>query len=75
MPRPSFAAFVVLFIITATLVFRSFSPRSSYYRDLFGHGHSLSAWLSDEEARYALAVQDRQDFINELRPKQIQLEL
>ncbi|KAH9988444.1 hypothetical protein BJV74DRAFT_839390 [Russula compacta] len=75
MPRPPFAAFVVLLIIAAALLFRSsFSARSSYYRDVFGHRHSLSAWLSDEEARYALAVQDRQDLISKLRPKQIVVE-
>ncbi|KAH9988440.1 methyltransferase domain-containing protein [Russula compacta] len=74
MPRPSFVAVLALLTIAVILLLRSFSPQSSFYRDVFGYGHSLTAWLRDEEARYALVVQDRQDLIKKLGPTDIQVE-
>lgn len=74
MPRPSFVAVLALLTIAVILLLRSFSPQLSFYRDAFGYGRSLTAWLRDEEARYALAVQDRQDLIKKLGPTDIQVE-
>jgi hypothetical protein len=30
---------------------------------ILGHGHSLRAWLAEEEARYVVALQERLEFI------------
>ena len=53
--------------VTLILLVRPFSANlngySSYYRDVFGHRGSLCAWLTDEEARCAVAVQERLELI------------
>ncbi len=72
-PRPTVLALFLLIAVTVILLFRSFSEplhgSSSYYRDVFGRGHSLRAWLADEETRYAVAVQERLDLIKKWGPR------
>jgi len=72
-PRPTIVSLVLLILVGAILLLRPFSASlngySSYYRDVFGHGRSLRAWLADEEARYAIAVQDRLELIKKWGPR------
>ncbi|KAN0138449.1 Methyltransferase domain containing protein [Lactarius tabidus] len=62
-------------ITVAVIIFlRPFSATlngySSYYRDAFGHGRSLRAWLAEEEARYVVAVQERLELIKKWGPRE-----
>jgi hypothetical protein len=72
-PRPTVLALVLLITVTIILLLRPFSASinsySSYYRDAFGPGRSLRAWLADEEARYAVAVQERLELIKKWGPR------
>jgi hypothetical protein len=74
-PRPTVVAVVLLLTVTLILLLRPFSATlngySSYYRDVFGHGRSLRAWLADEEARYAVAVQERLELIKKWGPTDV----
>ena len=72
-PRPTVVALVFLITIVLILLVRPFSASlngySSYYRDLFGPGRPLRAWLADEEARYTVAVQERLELITKWGPR------
>lgn len=72
-PRPTVVTLALLIIVAVVLLLRPFSATShgysSYYRDIFGSGRSLSAWLADEEARYAVAVQERLELIKKWGPR------
>jgi hypothetical protein len=66
--------FSLAVLITAViLLLRSFSATlngySSYYRDAFGHGRSLRTWLTEEKARYVVAVQERLELIKKVGAK------
>ncbi|KAI0301032.1 methyltransferase domain-containing protein [Multifurca ochricompacta] len=77
-PRPTLVAFValvtVLVIFFLRLIFVTLPGHSSFYRDTFGPGRSLSVWLENEEDRYALAVQDRQELIKKWGPTDVAVE-
>ena len=72
-PRPTIVSLILLITVALILLFRPFSANlngySTYYRDVFGHGRSLRAWLTDEEARYTVAVQERQELIKKWGPR------
>jgi hypothetical protein len=65
--RPTFVALAALLVLAFILLLRPFlstlSAPTSYYCGLFGCGPSLRAWLEDEEARYAVALEKRQQLI------------
>src|SRR5712691_7550529 len=64
MPRISFSVVLTaLLLIALTFLLRSTSPQPSYYRDVFGHGHSLSVWLHREEERYAKILEEREQLV------------
>ncbi|KAI0267104.1 methyltransferase domain-containing protein [Gloeopeniophorella convolvens] len=70
-PRPSYVAFAALAVCLLFFLLRpsgTVSVTSSYYRDVFGAPRSLRTWLSDEEARYAVAVRERQGLITKWGP-------
>lgn len=70
--RPTVVSLAVLITVAVILLLQQFSATlhgySSYYRDVFGHGHTLGAWLADEEARYAVAIQERLELIKKWGP-------
>jgi len=74
-PRPTVFQLTLVLLITVAviLLLRPFSETlngySSYYRDVFGPGRSLRAWLADEEARYVVAVQERLELIKKWGPR------
>lgn len=69
-PRPSIVALVTLIAIILLLILHQFSGSPSYYRDAFTRGHSLKAWLNDEEERYTSFLQDRQQLITKWGPSE-----
>ncbi|KAI9452236.1 hypothetical protein BJY52DRAFT_947626 [Lactarius psammicola] len=72
-PRPTVVAVVLLITVVLILLLRPFSATlhgySSYYRNVFGPSRSLRTWLADEEARYAVAVQERLELIKKWGPR------
>lgn len=71
-PRPPVigALLLVLTIASILLLFRPFSATlHGLFVDYSGPGRSLSAWLADEEARYAVVLQERQELIKKVGPK------
>ena len=72
-PRPTVVSLVLLILVAVILLLRPYSANlngySSYYRDVFGHGRSLRAWLADEEERYVVAVQERLELIKKWGPR------
>jgi hypothetical protein len=74
-PRPTIVAFSLLLVFLVFLLFRPFAPtlsvHSSYYRDVFGRSRPLREWLRDEEERYTVAVQDRQELIRKYGPTEV----
>jgi len=73
-PRLSFLALTVFLTATILLLFRPFFTQSSLYHNIFGHGRSLQSWLNEEEARYAAALQDRQQLITKVGPAAVDVE-
>ncbi len=67
-PRPSVVALAAFITISIILFLHQFSAGPSYYRDVFTRSHSLTAWLSEEEERYAAFIQDRQQLIRKWGP-------
>jgi hypothetical protein len=63
------------FLLFVVILLRPFRPtlsvHSSYYRDVFGHSRPLRDWLRDEEARYTVAVEDRQQLIRKYGPTEV----
>ncbi|KAH8988086.1 methyltransferase domain-containing protein [Lactarius akahatsu] len=72
-PRPTVLTIVILITIAVILLLRPYSATlngySSYYRDAFGPGRSLRTWLADEEAHYAVAIQERLELIKKWGPR------
>ncbi|KAI9437659.1 methyltransferase domain-containing protein [Lactarius indigo] len=72
-PRPTVLTILLLITVALILLLRSFSETltgfSSYYRDAFGPSRSLRAWLANEEALYAVAIQERQELIKKWGPR------
>ena len=74
--RPMVVALVLLITVILILLARPFSAslkrysQSSYYRDVFRPGRPLRAWLVDEEARYAVTVQERLELITKWGPSE-----
>jgi hypothetical protein len=70
--RPNFIALVALLTVALILLFHSFLStlpiHNSYYCHLFNCHPSLSTWLESEEARYAMALQTRQELIETWGP-------
>jgi hypothetical protein len=73
-PRPSIVALATFIALSIILLLHQFSSHSSYYRDAFTSGRSLKAWLNDEEERYALFLQDRQQLIRKWGPTDVAVE-
>jgi hypothetical protein len=73
-PRLTVVTFA-LFLVFVFSVLRPFAPtlsvHSSYYRDVFGRSRPLSDWLRDEDARYAVAVEERQNLIRKYGPTEV----
>jgi len=74
-PRPTVIALGVVLSFGVIFLLRPFAPtlsvHSSYYRDVFGRSRPLSDWLRNEEARYTVAVQDRQQLIRKYGPTEV----
>jgi hypothetical protein len=72
MPRPTFIALIALLTVGFILLIPSFIStlpvRTTYFCQLFNCGPSLSAWLESEDARYAIALQRRQELIKTWGP-------
>jgi hypothetical protein len=64
-PRPFFAALAAFltFSLVLLLFHRQSSVQSFSYPGSFASGRSLSAWVLDEDARYSVVLQDRQELI------------
>jgi hypothetical protein len=74
-PRPSsFIALAAFLILGIVLLQHQFPTTPSFYRDVSGRGRPLSAWLTDEEARYAEVVQGRQQLITKWGPTAAEVE-
>jgi hypothetical protein len=74
-PRPSsFIALLAFLTIGIVLFQRRFPVSPSFYHDVSGRGRPLSAWLTNEEARYAEVVQGRQQLIRKWGPTAAQVE-
>ncbi|KAH9961553.1 methyltransferase domain-containing protein [Russula dissimulans] len=73
-PRLSFVALAAFLTTTILLLLRPFFAQSSFYHNVFGRGRSLSSWLNEEEARYAAALQDRQQLITKWGPTEVDVE-
>jgi hypothetical protein len=71
--RRTIVALTAFFAITIVL-FRQYSATPHFYHDAFGRGHSLDAWLNDEEARYVEVLRDRQKLIKKWGPTDAQVE-
>jgi hypothetical protein len=69
-PRPFFALLAGLLTFSLALLLFRHQQQASFssfaYPGFFGSGpgRSLSAWVLDEEARYDVVLQDRQQLIN-----------
>ncbi|KAI9455892.1 methyltransferase domain-containing protein [Russula earlei] len=74
LPRSSFVALAAFLTIALVFVLRPFSVPSSYYRDVFDQGRSLTTWLSAEEARYAALLQQRRQLIKKWGPTEVDVE-
>ena len=72
-PRPTIVTLVLITVIL-TLLIRPFSTSlngySTFHRDLFGPSHPLRTWLAEEEARYAVVVQERLELITKWGPSE-----
>jgi len=72
LPRPTFIAIAALLTLTLILLLRPFlatlSLPTSFYCDLFGCGRTLRTWLEQEDARYAVALERRQQLIERWGP-------
>ncbi|KAH9069718.1 methyltransferase domain-containing protein [Lactarius deliciosus] len=72
-PRPTVLTLVILITVAVILLLRPYSATlngySSYYRDAFGPGRSLRTWLADEEALYAVAIQERLELVKKWGPR------
>jgi hypothetical protein len=71
--RSTIIALTAFFTITIIL-FRQFPATPRFYHDAFGRGHSLDAWLNEEEARYDGVLRDRQELIKKWGPTEAQVE-
>ncbi|KAH9025478.1 methyltransferase domain-containing protein [Lactarius hengduanensis] len=71
--RPTVLTIVILITVAVILLLQPYSAilngYSSYYRDAFGPGRSLRTWLADEEALYAVAIQERLELIKKWGPR------
>jgi hypothetical protein len=74
-PRPSVVALATFIAVSSLLLLHQFFGSSpSYYRDVFTRSRSLTAWLSDEEERYAAFIQDRQQLIRKWGPTEVEVQ-
>jgi hypothetical protein len=62
---------LIAFLTVGIILFRSFPTRRAFYRNISGHGLSLSAWLEDEEAQYNMFLKDRQQLIRRWGPSTV----
>jgi hypothetical protein len=76
-PRLTVVTFAI-FLIFLFSILRPFAPtlsvHSSYYRDVFGRSRPLSDWLRDEDARYTVAVEGRQELIRKYGPTEVNVD-
>jgi hypothetical protein len=78
-PRAYFTALAAILTLGTFLLFRRLAAPPAFYRDAFGGGgyglgHSLGAWLREEDARYAEVVRARQQLITKWGPTESQVE-
>jgi len=73
-PRLTFVALTAFLTTAILLLLRPFLVESSFYNNIFSHSRSLSSWLTEEEARYAAALQDRQQLITKWGPSAVEVE-
>ncbi|KAH9028772.1 hypothetical protein EDB85DRAFT_1586418 [Lactarius pseudohatsudake] len=68
-PVLSFTLVVTIAVILLRPYSATLNDYSSYYRDAFGPSRSLHTWLADEEALYAVTIQEQLELFKKWGPR------